>query len=222
MYVYYVCMYIHLYQRSTSQHFPRCIYSIALTQCMYTLRYTPFSQVRHPLPVIGALTTHLFSSKLYAARVCNLTTQAMYMSEIVFAAQVWLCWNMHISSYATWRFRVEDDYIEELCERAELSCKLSAFHNLYNKSAGKENHTSSDSKALKERISKSLRASESMDNTRRSNIRSANNTNTIVELSRKYWRNHRDHIDVTWGMLEEEDMSVASKVRALAKVYGYV
>ncbi len=57
------------------------------------------------------------------ARVCNLTETALFTSELHFAALVWLCWNRHIETYATWRFRVEDDYLPELCSRANLPCK---------------------------------------------------------------------------------------------------
>lgn len=169
-------------------------------------------KVRSPLATIGALTSHLFSSKLYMARVCNLTTAGMYVSDVHFAALVYVCWNNHIETFATLRVRVEDDYLASVCRHAAVLCDAAAVRkHAAARGHGQRPNDHGPGHALSG-VPAGPRGGAGSDEER---ARDAADV-------RAYWTNHREHVALTWAALGgEAGAALTDAVRCLARRYGY-
>lgn len=156
-----------------------------------------FHQVRHPLAVIGALTTHKHGSRLYMARACNLSTRAEHIRGIAFTARVWICWNSILDRFADWRYRIEDTSAVEVCLRAGFGARCTTV------GATVDPDTQSEPAHI------AAMMANGSDGGR------VDGQHLVAAA------NHRKHPRVTWEMLEQANPALAAEVFAMAQRYGY-
>jgi hypothetical protein len=157
-----------------------------------------FHQVRHPLAVIGSVTT--FGPESWAF-VCEHTPCHPDQPVLLRAATYWLHWTAEADRIATWRYRVEaiDDVLPELCRRLEVECDVSVLasvpRDVNTRSRGRLLHLADE---LGERVHVGVPAV----------VRQA--------IARDGARRQP-----TWADLAAMDAELAERIRARAREYGY-
>lgn len=85
---------------------------------------TVFHQVRAPLDTIASLTTISDASWSFIQRHVPFLSSPL----VDRCAEFWLRWNERVEAIASWRYRVEDAYVETIAAKAGLLATNSAPH----------------------------------------------------------------------------------------------